>query len=135
MDDWRAGVILLDVSSVDAGEFDRDLFERLGHPVIVCHGPGRHGCPLLGHEGCSKFDKAHGIAFRLDLDRKDHRAILQRYRQLARPELPIRVRVSADQARRYADELQAFEVWTHEPNVADLDGFAAEVEAADRLAD
>jgi hypothetical protein len=135
MDDWRDGVILLDVSSSEAGAFDRDMLERMGHPVLVCHGPGQETCPLLGGVGCNKFDEAHGIAFRLDLDREDHRAILQRYRELARPEVPIRVLVSGDQAERYADLLQAFEVWTHEPNVADLDGFAAEVEAADRLAD
>ena len=34
----------------------------------------------------------------------------------------------------YTDLLAEVEVWTHEPNVADLDGFAAEIEAADRLA-
>jgi hypothetical protein len=28
--------------------------------------------------------------------------------------------------------LEDVEVWTHEPSVADLDGFAAEVEANDR---
>ena len=135
MDDWRDGVILLDVSASEAGEFDRDMLERMGHPVLVCHGPGQETCPLLGRDGCHKFEEAHGIAFRLDLDREDHRAILQRYRELARPEVPIRVLVARDQAERYADLLQAFQVWTHEPSVADLDGFAAEVEAADRLTD
>jgi hypothetical protein len=40
--------------------------------------------------------------------------------------------VSADQAARYAKMLDGIEVLAHEPTVADLDGFAAEVEAADR---
>jgi hypothetical protein len=31
--------------------------------------------------------------------------------------------------------LDAVEVWTREPNVAELDGFAAEVEVADRCPD
>jgi hypothetical protein len=37
-----------------------------------------------------------------------------------------------EQAEQYRDELAGVEVWTHEPTVADLDGFAAEVEATDR---
>jgi hypothetical protein len=40
--------------------------------------------------------------------------------------------VDVDQARRYAEDLVGVEILTHEPTVADLDGFAAEVEAADR---
>jgi len=35
---------------------------------------------------------------------------------------------------RYADLLADVEVWRREPSVADLDGFAREVEAADRFA-
>jgi hypothetical protein len=126
------GVILLDVAS-GAGEFDRDLLARLGHPVRVCHGPD-HGtlCPLLSGAGCTDFAEAHGVMFELDLDRPQHRAILRRYRDLARPDVPIRAIVSADQAERYAAMLGDIEVVTHQPTVAELDGFASEVEAADR---
>jgi len=135
MDDWHEGVVLLDVSPGDAGEFDRATLERMGHPVVVCHGPSAEAlCPLLGGPGCPKFEQAHGIVFKLDLGREQHRAILRRYRQLARPEVPIRVLAAPADAERYADLLQDVEFWAHEPNVADLDGFAAEVEAADRLA-
>jgi hypothetical protein len=135
MDDWHEGVVLLDVPPGDAGEFDRVALERLGHPVVVCHGPSAEAtCPLLGGHGCPKFEEAHGIVFKLDLGRDQHRAILRRYRQLARPDVPIRVLVAAADAERYAELLQDVESWSHEPNVADLDGFAAEVEAADRLA-
>jgi hypothetical protein len=134
MDDQHEGVVLLDVSPGDAGEFDRATLERMGHPVLVCHGPSPDElCPLLGGHGCPKFEQAHGIVFKLDLDRDQHRAIVRRYRQLARPDVPIRVLVSPDDAERYAELLQDVEFWSHEPNVADLDGFAAEVEAADRL--
>jgi hypothetical protein len=134
MEDTYEGVILLDIAEGEAEQFDQDLLERFGHPVIVCHGPAPGtGCPLLKGDGCQKFDDAHGIAFQLDLDRSQHRAILERYRDLARPEVPIRVQVTPEQAERYADFLEPFEVWTHEPNVADLDGLAAEVEAADRF--
>ncbi len=130
------GFILLDVEPGDAGDFDRSMLERLGHPVEVCNGPEvRRLCPLLGGEGCENFEKAHGILFRLDLDRPQHRAIVARYRELAREDLPIRVMVRPGQAERFADLLGRVEVWDHEPTVADLDGFAAEVEAADRLSD
>jgi hypothetical protein len=132
VDDARDGMILLDVSA-GTGEFDRELLERLGHPVKVCHGP-EHAtlCPLLAGKGCDEFDQAHGVIFELDLDRPQHRAIVRRYRELARTDVPIRVVASAEQAARYAEELRGIEVLTHDPTVADLDGFAAEVEAGDR---
>lgn len=126
------GLVLLDVAP-GQGEFSRSILERLGHPVQVCHGPAvKQLCPLLGGSGCEKFDQAHGVVFALDLDRAQHRAIVRRYRDLGRPELPIRVLVGADQLERHAGLLGDVEVWTAEPTVAELDAFAAEVEAADR---
>jgi len=133
MDEERS-VVLLDAEH-GAGEFDREILERLGHPVTVCNGPEVGTlCPLLGGHGCPKFEQAHGIVFALDLDRPQHRAIVRRYRELGREDLPIRVVVRPDQAERYADLLGEVQVWTGEPTVADLDGFAAQVEATDRLA-
>ena len=129
----RQGIVLLDVSPGSAGDFDRDILERMGHPVIVCHGPGDRLCPLLGGHGCPKFEQAHGIVFKLDLGQAQHRAILARYQQLARPDTPIRVLVDPEDAERFGHLLDGVETWIHEPNVADLDGFASEVEAADRL--
>jgi len=130
--DAMEGMILLDVTT-GSSEFDRDMLERLGHVVKVCHGPDHATlCPLLAGKGCDAFTQAHGVIFELDLDRPQHRAILQRYRALARDDVPIRVVTSAEQATRYARELRDIEVVTHHPTVADLDGFAAEVEAADR---
>ncbi len=130
------GLILLDVLPGAGEMFETSFLERNGHPVIVCHGPGPGKlCPLLGAEGCTKFDHAHGIVFELDLDRPQHRAIVERYRADAWPDLPIRVVVRPDQAEQHCDTLSGVEVWTHEPTVADLDGFAAEVEAADRFRD
>jgi hypothetical protein len=126
------GMILLDVST-GADTFDETMLERLGHPVKVCHGPD-HGvlCPLLAGKGCRPFEDAHGVIFELDLERPQHRAIVRRYRELARVDIPIRVVVSPEQAQRYAEELRGIEVLTHDSTVVDLDGFAAEVEAADR---
>ena len=126
------GMILVDAAE-GAGTFDVEMLERFGHPVKVCHGSS-HGeiCPLLAGTGCEKFDQAHGVIFELDLDRPQHRAIARRYRELARVEIPIRVVATAEQAERYADDLAGIEVLTHEPTISDLDGFAAEVEAADR---
>jgi hypothetical protein len=130
-DDEKLGMILLDAAG--SATYEQDLLERFGHAVRVCHGPheGRP-CPLLAGTQCAKFDAAHGIIFELDLDRHEHRAILRRYRDLARPDVPIRAVVSPEQAARYAASLEGVEVVTHEPTVADLDGFASEVEAADR---
>jgi hypothetical protein len=132
-DEAREGVILLDVSS-GTDTFDETLLERLGHPVRVCHGPD-HGvlCPLLAGEGCRDFEDAHGVIFELDLDRPQHRAILRRYREIARVDVPIRVVASPEQVERYAEELRGVEVLTHRSTVAEFDGFAARVEAADRI--
>jgi hypothetical protein len=129
----RLGLILIDVVPGTGGEFDRSFLERTGHDVVVCHGP-EHGelCPLLAGSGCEMVDGAHGIVFALDLDRAQHRAILQRYRDVTRPEVPIRVVVRQGQRGKYAELLAEFEVWEHEPTVAELDGFAAAVEATDR---
>jgi hypothetical protein len=134
VDTDRGGVVLLDVLG-DEGSFDRSILERLGHPVVTCPGPDvGQLCPLLGGTGCAKFEEAHGVVFELDLDRPQHREIVQRYRDLGRDGLPIRVVVRTDQQQRYASLLEQVEVWDHVPTVADLDGFAAEVEAADRFA-
>jgi hypothetical protein len=131
-DDPSEGMILLDVSA-GGDMFDQTMLERLGHPVKICPGPD-HGalCPILKGKNCQEFEEAHGIIFELDLDRPQHRAIVRRYRELARADVPIRVVVSPDHAERYADELAGIEVLTHDSTVADLDGFAAQVEAADR---
>ena len=99
----------------------------------VCHGP-EHAtlCPLLAGKGCDEFAQAHGVIFELDLDRPQHRAILRRYREFARADVPIRVVTSPEQATRYSEELLGIEVVMHDSTVAELDGFAARVEAADR---
>jgi hypothetical protein len=132
--DWHEGTILLDVPPGAAGEFDRAALERMGHPVHVCHGPEPGAvCPLLRGAGCPMFEQAHGIVFKLDLGVEQHRAILQHYRQLGRPDLPIRVMAPASAGPPDAELLAEVELWPGEPSVADLDGFAAEVEAADRL--
>src|ERR671911_1931617 len=107
MDDWHEGVVLLDVSPGDAGEFDRATLERMGHPVLVCHGPSAEApCPLLAGRGCPKFEQAHGIVFKLDLGREQHRAILSHYRHLAPPDVPIRVLAVPADAEPYAELLQ-----------------------------
>lgn len=130
--DEMKGMILLDVTA-GSGEFDRDMLERFDHAVKVCHGPENATlCPLLAGKGCDEFAQAHGVIFELDLDRPQHRAIVRRYRELARIDVPIRVVASAEQAARYAEDLRGIEVLTHPATIADLDGFAAEVEASDR---
>jgi len=135
MSDARNSTILIDVSSDDGGQFEASFLEKIGHAVLICNGPGTEkACPLVAGDGCPKFDDAHGIVFELDLERPQHRAIVRRYRQLAGDAMPIAVLVPADQAARYAELLSNVNVWTREPTVSDLDGFASKVEAADRFA-
>jgi len=50
-----------------------------------------------------------------------------------REDVPIRVAISFEQAGRYASLLAGVQVWTHEPGTGDLDGFTAQVEAAERF--
>jgi hypothetical protein len=133
MGETKRGVVLLDVSPGSGEEFEQSFLEKVGHPAVVCHGPHEGElCPLLADKGCAKFDAAHGIVFELDLDRPQHRAILARYQELAQEGMPIRVVTTPEKAEQYREVLAGVEVWTHEPTAADLDGFAAEVEAADR---
>jgi hypothetical protein len=130
-----SGVILLDTASPADEAFDASFLERNGHPVVVCHGPTPGTvCPSLRGEECELFGAAHGVIFQLDLDFPQHRAILGQYRRL-RPDLPMRLVVRPDQADRYRAILAGFEVLVHDPSAADLDGFAAEVEASDRMAE
>ncbi len=127
------GMILIDVAAGEAADFDQRFLERNGHKVVMCHGPD-HGtlCPILTAAGCSAVEEAHGIVFVLDLDRPQHRAILDRYRDVVRPDVPITAVVRPGQRERYAEVLGRVELWEHDPTAADLDGFAAQVEAAER---
>jgi hypothetical protein len=129
MDDAEG--LILDVTPAD-GEFDRSFLERLGHPVLVCHGPEMgHLCPIL-KTGCKMVSDAHGIVFQLDLERPQHRAILKRYQSVVASDTPIVAVVNEGQRAKYHDLLGGVRVWEGEPTASELDGFAAEVEAVDR---
>ena len=123
--------ILFDVPQ--SGEpVDGRFLEQLGHRVMVCNGPqpGKL-CPILSGEGCELAENAHGIVFELDLDRPQHRAILARYKESMRADVPIRVVTRRGQAAKHPDLLAGLKVWDHVPVAGDLDGLVAEVEAAD----
>jgi len=125
-------VVLVDIPAGEA--VDVAFLENLGHPVVICHGPAEGTlCPILSGEGCPKAEQAHGIVFLLDLERPQHRAILKRYKEALPEDVPITVRATPGQARRFASLLAGLEVWTHDPGTADLDRLAAEVEAADQF--
>ena len=112
---------------------DRQFLEQLGHRVMVCPGPEEGTvCPILSGEGCKLAEGAHGIVFELDLDQAQHRAILSRYKESLRSDVPVRVVVRPGQAEKYSDVVKGLKVLTHEPVAGDLDALAAEVEAADR---
>lgn len=131
--DTGEGLILIDIAPGAEETFDATFLETTGHPVAICHGP-EHAtlCPLLAGHGCAEVEQAHGIVFALDLDRAQHRAILRAYRDTVPEDVPIRAVVKPGQAEKYADLLGGVAVWANSPTVAELDGFAAETEAADR---
>jgi hypothetical protein len=125
-------VILVDLPRGVA--FDVGFLEDLGHPVAVCHGPDLGTlCPMLTGEGCPMAEAAHGVVFALDLDRAQHRRILERYKTTLGEDVPIDIVTTGEQARRYHALLGGLRVRTSMPGVADLDALAAEVESADRL--
>lgn len=122
--------IILDVTPRD-GAVERRFLENLGHPVLVCHGPDwGKACPIL-KEGCSKIEQAHGVVFQLDLDRPQHRVILKRYREILPDDIPVWASVREGQDVEYRELLRGVQVVLGEPGPADLDAFAAEVEAGD----
>ncbi|MFV1999920.1 MAG: hypothetical protein ACC654_06085 [Acidimicrobiia bacterium] len=124
--------LVLDVTASDAAP-DKDFLERLGHPVLVCHGPawGR-ACPIIAGD-CPMVDAAHGVIFQLDLDRPQHRVILKRYQEVLGEDVPIVAVVTPEQEETYADLLGGVQVWFEAPTIAKLDGFAALMETADDL--
>lgn len=110
---------------------DREFLERLGHRVMVCNGPQPGTiCPILSGQGCPLAENAHGVVFELDLDRAQHRAILEAYKTRLPDDVPMRIVVRPDQATRYSELLRGLKVWLHTPVAGDLDAVAAEVEAA-----
>lgn len=112
---------------------DREFLEQLGHHVEVCHGPPQGSlCPILTDRGCPLAQGAKGVVFELDLDRPQHRAILLKYKSSLRDDIPIRVVVRPGQNERYADLLAGLRTWSWMPVAGDLDGLAAEVDAAQR---
>lgn len=124
--------LMLDVTATDAAP-EKAFLERLGHSVLVCHGPawGR-ACPIIKGR-CPMVESAHGVVFQLDLDRPQHRIILKRYQEVLNADIPIVAVVRPGQDERYADLLKNVLVWTEPPTIANLDGFAAMVEAADEF--
>ena len=123
---------ILDVTPGDHEGFERRLLEGMGHPVMVCHGPGAEDyCPLLEEGACDEVSRAHGVVFKLDLGREYHRRILASYKQTIPDDMPIAVSVQPGQEVEYAALLDGLYVWSHSPSVAELDGFASLVEAAD----
>jgi hypothetical protein len=124
--------VILDVTPGDHEGFERHLLESMGHHVAVCHGPGDDAfCPLIEEGACDEVNEAHGIVFKLDLEREYHRRILQQYKQTLPADTPIAVAVQPGQETTYAELLHGLYVWSHSPTTSELDGFAALVEAAD----
>jgi hypothetical protein len=125
--------MILDVTPGDHDGFERHLLEGMGHRVEVCHGPGADAhCPLLEEGTCELVNEAHGVVFKLDLEREYHRRILTEYKNTLPDDMPIAVAVQPGQEVTHAELLNDLYVWSHTPTAAELDGFAALVEAADR---
>jgi len=127
--------MILDVTPGDEEGFERHLLEGMGHRVEVCHGPGvgdHTYCPLLEEGTCDLVNAAHGVVFKLDLDRDYHRQILQTYKRTLPADTPVAAAVRPGQDVAYSELLDGLYVWNHTPTATDLDGFAALVEAVDK---
>lgn len=128
------GPVLIDVNETTDITLTKEFLDRLGHQVIVCHGPPHATlCPLLEEGSCDLAEQAHGVIFEFDLDRAQHRAILQRYREILDEDIPIHVVVPTGQEQKHAQLLHGIHVHVDHINIAQLDGFAAEVEAYERI--
>jgi len=128
-DEQKRSPILFDASGPPD---EADFLEHLGHEVLVCHGPDAGTlCPILSGDGCPTAEEAHGVVFELDLDRPQHRAILLKYKESLREDVPIWVVVRPDQATSHPELLSGLKVLNHRPSLGELDGLAAEVEASD----
>ena len=126
-----SGYILFDKTGAQT-PVDHEYLEELGHRVMVCNGPPQGTlCPILDGGHCELAENAEAIVFEFDLDRPAHRAILTRYKELLRDDMPMRVVVKAGQAERYPDLVQGLGIWSHEPVAGDLDAIAAAAEAAE----
>lgn len=130
------GPILIDVSATGDAGYATAFLEGIDHPTMVCNGPGEGVmCPILEGFRCDMVDSARGIVFELDLDVPQHRAILKEYVKTVAEDVPIRVVIKPGQEVTYADALQGVRWWNHQPTVGELDGFAAEIEAASMAAE
>ena len=124
--------VILDVTPGDHEGFEPHLLEGMGHHVAVCHGPGEDAfCPLIEEGTCDEVNRAHGIVFKLDLEREYHRRILEQYKRTLPADMPIAVAVQPGQEITYAGLLDGLYVWSHSPTTSELDGLAALVEGAD----
>jgi hypothetical protein len=125
--------VILDVTP-HSGAFETQFLESLGHPVLVCHGPD-HGkaCPII-KTGCAMVEGAHGVVFQLDLDRPQHRVILKRYKEVLAEDVPLWVVVNPGQEAEYEELLSGVRTVVGAIGAAELDAFAALVEATDRTA-
>lgn len=119
-----SGYILFDLPEGVEPE-DRTFLQGLGYRVEVCHGPAKGIiCPILTGESCPLAEGATGIIFEFDLDRAQHRAVLQRYKSSLPPDLPIRVAVRPDQLTNYRRLLGGLRVWVKPQMATDLDAIA-----------
>ena len=128
----KLGTILVDSPPDIDPSIAVEFLQRTGHPVEVCGGPeGGSDCPIVVGQRCPKIESARGVVFSFDLDRPQHRAILAKYEEMVPEGTPLRVVVRPGQEQTYRDILAGVQVWTHKPTVGELDGFSAQVEAAD----
>ena len=123
--------ILIDAPDAGSVSYAKEFLEKLGHSTMVCQGPNEGTvCPILRGDVCEMIDAAGGVVYEFDLDRPAHREILTKYKENLDEDTPIRVVVTPEHAAKYAELLEGVSVWSHEPSIGELDGFAARVEAA-----
>jgi hypothetical protein len=125
--------ILIDAPDAGDVSYAKEFLEGLGHQTMVCQGPSEGTvCPILRGDSCEMIESAGGVVYEFDLDRPQHREILTKYKETLSDDKPIRVVVTPEHAAKYADLLVGVQVWSEEPSIGELDGFAAQVESVDQ---
>jgi hypothetical protein len=125
--------ILIDAPDAGDVSYAKEFLERLGHQTMICQGPSEgHICPILRGDSCEMIESAGGVVYEFDLDRPQHREILAKYKEKLAEGTPVRVVVTPEHAEKYADLLVGVQVWSEQPSIGELDGFAAQVESVDR---
>ena len=100
--------VLIEHSDLGVAFAAERVLDRDGYDVAVCGGPlhlRRERCPLVDGTGCALVEQADVIVQGLNLSRDVHCEVTRAVRE-HRPELPVVIEATADDASRHAPLLE-----------------------------